>query len=192
MQRSFWTDFIRVRKRPRDIPEEDAALFREAVKDTTPIRQARRVSRGGKAPPPVPVQSLLDGHEAVAESLGGTSGDDSIETGQEASYLRAGLARDVLRTLRRGHWVVQDAVDLHGLNREEAHLSLAEFLGACLRRELRCVRVIHGKGLRSPGREPVLKGKVQQWLLRRDEVLAFCEAPPNQGGSGALLVLLRS
>jgi DNA-nicking Smr family endonuclease len=181
-----------VRKRPRDIPEDDAALFRDAVKDTTPIRQGQRVSPGGKAPPPVPVQSLLDGHDAVAESLDGTSGDDFIETGQEASYLRAGLGRDVLRKLRRGHWAVQDAVDLHGLNREEARLSLAEFLGTCLRRGRRCVRVIHGKGLRSPGREPVLKGKVQLWLLRRDEVLAFCEAPPNQGGSGALLVLLRS
>ena len=69
---------------------------------------------------------------------------------------------------------------------------LAEFLGGCIKRGLRCVRVVHGKGLRSPGREPVLKGKVQQWLVQRDEVLAFCEAPKNQGGSGALLVLLRA
>ena len=69
---------------------------------------------------------------------------------------------------------------------------LAEFLGGCLKRGLRCVRVIHGKGLRSPGREPVLKGKVQRWLAQRDEVLAFCEAPKNQGGSGALLVLLKA
>jgi DNA-nicking Smr family endonuclease len=98
----------------------------------------------------------------------------------------------VLRKLRRGHWVVQDALDLHGLNREEARLSLAQFLGACLKRGLRCVRIVHGKGLRSPGKEPVLKGKVQLWLARREEVLAFCEAPANQGGSGAMLVLLRS
>jgi len=87
---------------------------------------------------------------------------------------------------------VQDVVDLHGLNREQARLSLAEFLGGCLKRGLRCVRVVHGKGLRSPGKEPILKGKVQLWLARREEVLAYCEAPANLGGSGALLVLLGS
>lgn len=182
-----------MRKRPRDISEDEVALFREAVRGATPIRSAPRVLPRGKPPLPVPVQSLLDGHEAVAESLEGPlSQEQSIETGQEPSYLRAGLGRDVLRKLRRGHWVVQDALDLHGLNREEARLSLAQFLGACLKRGLRCVRIVHGKGLRSPGKEPVLKGKVQLWLARREEVLAFCEAPANQGGSGAMLVLLRS
>jgi len=183
-----------MRKRPsKGLPDEEIALFRDAVRGTTPIHPAARVLRRGKPPPPVPVQSLLDGHEAIAESLDAPmSGDPSIETGQEPSYLRAGLGRDVLRKLRRGHWVVQDVVDLHGLNREQARLSLVEFLGGCLRRGLRCVRVVHGKGLRSPGKEPVLKGKVQLWLARREEVLAFCEAPASQGGSGALLVLLRS
>ena len=178
---------------PREIPEAEAALFREAVRDTTPLRPAARVHRGVKVPPPVPVQSLLDGHETVAESLSGpVSGEHSTETGEEPSYLRPGLGRDVLRKLRRGHWVVQDAVDLHGFNREQARQCLGDFLGKCLKRGLRCVRIVHGKGLRSPGREPVLRGKVQLWLLKRDEVLAYCEAPRNQGGSGALLVLLRS
>jgi DNA-nicking Smr family endonuclease len=182
-----------VRKRARDVSEDEVALFREAVRGATPIRPAPRVLRRGKPPPPVPVQSLLDGHDAVAESLDGPlSQEQSIETGQEPSYLRAGLGRDVLRKLKRGQWVVQDVLDLHGLNREEARLSLAQFLGGCLRRGLRCIRIVHGKGLRSPGKEPVLKGKVQLWLARREEVLAFCEAPANQGGSGALLVLLRS
>lgn len=182
-----------MRKRLREIPEEETALFREAVRGTTPIRPASRVHRRDKAPPPVPVQSLLDGHGAFAESLNGAlSEEQSVEAGQEASYLRAGLGREVLRKLRRGHWVVQDVVDLHGLNRHEARLSLAEFLAGCLRRGFRCVRIVHGKGLRSPGREPVLKGKVRLWLLKREEVLAFCEAPRTHGGSGALLVLLRS
>ena len=183
-----------MRKRPiKEVAEDDIALFREAVRDTTPIRHASRVVPRGGVPPPVPVQSLLDGHEAIAESLDGPLSDEQlVDTGQEPSYLRPGLGRDVLRKLRRGHWVVQDIVDLHGLNREEAKLSLAEFLGRCLKRGLRCVRVVHGKGLRSPGKEPVLKGKVQLWLARREDVLAYCEAPANQGGSGALLVLLRS
>jgi DNA-nicking Smr family endonuclease len=183
-----------VRKRPsKALPDEEIALFREAVRDATPIRHAGRVLPKGKTVPPVPVQSLLDGHQAVAESLDGPlSEEQSLESGQEPSHLRAGLSRDVLRKLRRGRWVVQDVVDLHGLNREEARLLLSEFLAGCLRRGLRCIRVVHGKGLRSPGKEPVLKGKVQLWLARREEVLAFCEAPASQGGSGALLVLLRS
>jgi DNA-nicking Smr family endonuclease len=183
-----------MRKQPsKGLAEEEIALFRDAVRDTTPIRPPARVRPEGKSPPPVPVQALLDGHEAVAESLEGpVSEEQSIETGLEPSYLRNGLGRDVLRKLRRGHWVVQDVLDLHGFNREEARMSLAEFLGRCLKRGLRCVRVVHGKGLRSPGKEPILKGKVQLWLSRREEVLAYCEAPANQGGSGALLVLLRS
>ena len=172
--------------------EDEAALFREAVRDATPLESSVRVSPG-TPPPPVPVQSLLDGHEALAESLAGPlSPDQSIETGEELFYLRAGLGREVLRKLRRGHWVVQEVVDLHGLNRTGARALLAEFLVGCLKRGLRCVRVVHGKGLRSPNREPVLKGKVQQWLVQRNEVLAFCQAPKNQGGSGALLVLLKA
>lgn len=183
-----------MRKRPtRELDEDAAALFREAVRDTTPIRTPARVFPGSKAPPPVPVQSLLDGHEAVAESLSGALPDEpSAETGQETSFLRAGIGREVLRKLKRGHWVVQEVIDLHGLNREDARVSLVEFLGTCRKRGLRCIRVVHGKGLRSPRKEPVLKGKVQVWLLKCDEVLAYCEAPANQGGSGATLVLLKS
>ena len=173
-------------------PENEAALFRDAVRDATPLESPARV-RPKNQPPPVPVQSLLDGHDALAESLAGPlSPEQSIETGEELFYLRVGLGRDVLRKLRRGHWVAQDVVDLHGLNRAGARSSLAEFLGGCLKRGLCCVRVVHGKGLRSPNREPVLKGKVQQWLVQRNEVLAFCQAPKDQGGSGALLVLLKA
>ena len=175
------------------LPEEEAALFRDAVRDATPLKSSSRTRLKANSPPPIPVQSLLDVHDALAESLSGPlSLDQSVETGEELFFLREGLGRDVLRKLRRGHWVVQDFVDLHGLNREQARSLLAEFLGACLKQGLRCVRVIHGKGLRSSKREPVLKGKVQQWLAQRDEVLAFCQAPSNEGGSGALLVLLRA
>jgi DNA-nicking Smr family endonuclease len=181
-------------RRPiKNLQEDETALFREAVRGATPIQPEARIWRRGKSPPPVPVQSLLDVHDALAESLTGPqSWEHASETGEEPFYLRTGLGHDVLRKLRRGHWVVQDAVDLHGLNRQEARPLLGEFLGSCMRRGLRCVRVIHGKGLRSPRREPVLKGKVLGWLLKRDEVLAFCEAPKNQGGSGAVLVLLKA
>jgi DNA-nicking Smr family endonuclease len=176
---------VSVKKGP---PEDDAALFREAVRGATPLELTSRKPLQTDSPPPIPVQSLLDVHDTLTESLNAV--DPLAETGEELLFVRNGLGREVLRKLRRGHWIVQDCLDLHGLNREEARSRLVEFLGACLKRGLRCVRVIHGKGLRSPGREPVLKGKVQRWLAQRDEVLAFCQAPASEGGSGALLVLL--
>ena len=98
----------------------------------------------------------------------------------------------MLRKLRRGHWVLQDELDLHGMNRVQAAHAVAEFLRHCRARHFRCVRIVHGKGLRSHNREPVLKGKLTKWLAQRDEVLAFCQAPAADGGSGALFVLLKS
>ena len=179
--------------REAGLPDEDAALFRDAVRGATPLQSAGRSWPRADQPPPVPVQSLLDGHDALAESVTRPlPWDPSVQTGEEPFFLRHGLNQDLLRKLRRGHWVAQDMVDLHGLDRIQARTRLAEFLGGCLRRGLRCVRVVHGKGLRSPGHEPVLKGMVLQWLARRDEVLAFCQAPGNQGGGGALLLLLKA
>jgi DNA-nicking Smr family endonuclease len=67
---------------------------------------------------------------------------------------------------------------------------VAEFVRCCSVRRARCVRIVHGKGLGSPDREPVLKRRMRDWLSRRDEVLAFCQAPAAQGGAGAVLVLL--
>src|SRR2546425_427469 len=157
----------------KSLPEDAAALFREAVRDATPLRSPARV-RPEAGSLPLPVQSLLDVHDTLAESLTGPiSLDQSIETGEELFYLRDGLGRNVLHKLRRGHWVVQGAVDLHGANRDEARSLLAEFLGDCLKRGLRCVRVIHGKGLRSPKPEPGPKGKVRQWPPPSHEVVAL-------------------
>ncbi len=171
--------------------DEDRKLFREAVRGVQPLNRPARVPKPSKSHPPVPVQSLLDDREVLRESTEGLrSIEDALESGNEDSFLRPGLSRDVLKKLRRGHWVVEDEVDLHGLKVHEAREHIAIFLANCSRRGRRCVRVVHGKGLRSPGREPVLKGKVRLWLARRAEVLAYCQAPSNQGGSGALLVLL--
>ena len=183
-------------KRPRDVrvTDEDRTLFHEAVRGAVPLPPSNRQNRSERRTmPPVPVQSLLDEHDALAESTTGRLDPDAaLETGEEASYLQRGVSRQALRRLRRGHWVVQAELDLHGMRQPEAHLALAEFLASCLRRNHRCVRVVHGKGLGSVNREPVLKGKVRGWLARRSEVLAFCQAPATQGGGGALLVLLRA
>jgi DNA-nicking Smr family endonuclease len=179
-------------KRPEEHGDDELALFREAVRGATRLDVPERAPAAGAAPPPVPVQSLLDVHGALAESASGPiPWDESMETGEELAYLRRGLGSDVLKKLRRGHWVTQDQLDLHGLTRGQAQPLVSEFLSRSVKRGLRCVRIIHGKGLRSPGREPVLKAKIRVWLARRDEVLAFCQAPASEGGSGALLVLLK-
>ncbi len=176
---------------PISLPKSDIELFRRAVRDATPLKPPARVP-AREQPPAVPVQSLLDAHQTLSESLQGPiPWEQSMETGEELVFLRQGLARDTLRKLRRGHWTIQGEIDLHGLNRDQARVCLVEFLKSCVRRKLRCLRVVHGKGLRSPRREPVLKAKVHQWLAQRDEVLAFCQAPASAGGAGALLLLLK-
>jgi DNA-nicking Smr family endonuclease len=115
-----------------------------------------------------------------------------LDTDHELSYARAGIGPDTLRKLRRGHWVIQGQLDLHGMRREEAREALAEFLRNAVKRGLRCVRIIHGKGLGSVNKEPVLKSKVRSWLVQKEEVIAFCQARAADGGAGALVVLLKA
>jgi DNA-nicking Smr family endonuclease len=107
------------------------------------------------------------------------------------SWRRPDLPQDVVTRLRRGQWAVQAQIDLHGLRRDEARERLAAFVRQALQQGRRCVRVVHGKGHGSPGREPVLKAKVQRWLAQRSEVIAFAQATAAQGGAGALIVLLQ-
>ena len=170
--------------------------FASAVADVKPMAPPNRA-----APTRPPVAAIARHHLADEEDalLASKYGDDPApqawDIGQELegeqTYLRPGLGPDVLSKLRRGHWSVQANVDLHGQISAEAHDTLADFLAGACQLQLRCVRVIHGKGLRSPGGEPVLKGKVRRWLAQWDDVLAYVEAPPHDGGSGAVLVLLR-
>ncbi|HVB48778.1 MAG TPA: Smr/MutS family protein [Burkholderiales bacterium] len=172
----------------------DDAEFRKAVAGVQPLTVARRVTQR-KSPPPAPVarQTERDVQAVLAESLAGPfTVDDEFDSGEELSFLREGLPRQVLRRLRRGDWVVQDSLDLHGMDRVQAALAVAAFLRDCCAHGLRCVRIVHGKGLGSKNRRPVLKGKLHKWLTPRDEVLAYCQSPDTDGGSGAVLVLLRA
>jgi DNA-nicking Smr family endonuclease len=166
--------------------EED---FRDGVE---PLPAPRRVARPRPRPAPLPRETWRDERAALAESLGPISPDDALESGAELAFLRPGLAPQLLRRLRRGHWVVEASLDLHGMNRSEAAAAVREFLRACRARRLGCVRIVHGRGLGSRNREPVLKAKVYHWLKLRDEVLAFSQAPAAHGGSGAVLVLLKT
>jgi len=130
--------------------------------------------------------------KALAETLSDEIDiERRLEHDEALSFRRPGISQEALAKLRRGHWVVQAALDLHGLRRDEARDAVGRFLPQAVRDGLRCVRIIHGKGLGSIDRKPVLKDKVLRWLVQREEVIAFCEAPPHTGGSGALLVLLR-
>jgi len=147
-------------------------------------------------PEPVARNTLADERDVLEEAkYGEQPAPQTWEAGQEfeheQTYVRKGIGRDVAGKLRRGHWAVQAELDLHGMNTEEAHDALADFVSGARDRGMRCVRVIHGKGLTSPHREPVLKGKVRNWLAHWDDVLAYAEAPQHAGGGGAVLVLLR-
>ena len=179
---------------PAVLPDDpDAAAFVVAMNGVQPLPATDRVVLGKPLPAPRPQQFAADERAALHESLHGPIGlQDRLEGGDEPNYLRDGLANTVLRDLRRGRWVTQDEVDLHGLNRDEARHLLAGFLADCLLHGRRCVRVIHGKGHGSPQKLSILRQLVRGWLAQRQEVLAYCQAKPQDGGEGALLVLLRS
>ena len=147
-----------------------------------------------KSPPrPIPAQRLRDDREVLNESLSDQDAwEAGLEAGDELNFLRPGLASTTLRKLRRGYWLIQRELDLHGLTVAEARPALVSFLNDCLRDGARCVRIIHGKGLGSKNGEPVLKRKVASWLMQRDEILAFCQARRTEGGGGAAVVLLKS
>jgi len=175
-------------------PDVDIA---HAFADVKPLSTPNRARRSVPRPSTTPAQRLADEADALSASKFGSERIDAHwEIGQEQeahqTFLRRGLGSDVLVKLRRGHWVIQGEIDLHGATRDEAHDALADFLDHARAHGWRCVRVIHGKGLSSPNREPVLKGKVRRWLAQWDDVLAYCEAQPHGGGSGAVLVLLKS
>ena len=170
----------------------DAADFIDAMEGVVPLARALRVEHPRPRPAPLPLQRMRDEQSALRESLRTNAHPEAgIATGEELIYVRPGVPRNVLRNLRGGHWVIREDLDLHGLTSPEARIATASFLAACVQRGVRCIRIVHGKGLRSRNREPVLKRKLGHWLMQRDEVLAFCEARPSDGGSGAVVVLLR-
>jgi len=161
----------------------DDRLFADAV---GPVRALHR-----QRPEPQPRQREADERQAMREALSDEVDVESLLlTDDGLSFRRPGIGPDVPARLRRGQWALQAEIDLHGLTREAAREALVAFVREAHRRGQRCVRVVHGKGHGSPGRQPVLKEKVQRWLAQRSEVIAFVQASGAQGGAGALLVLL--
>jgi DNA-nicking Smr family endonuclease len=179
---------------PADADLRDpAALFRTVVGDAQPVGDRNRAELERVPPLPAPIKREADERAALHESLAAPlTFEDRLDMGEEAAFLRPGLPRRVLTDLRRGRWVLQGQIDLHGLTRDEARAALAHFLHDALAQGKRCIRVIHGKGHGSPGKVSILKQLSRGWLAQREEILCFCQAGPNDGGGGALLVLLRA
>jgi len=171
----------------------DADLFRRSVGNVAPLAATDKLVAVPPRPLPIAHQHLADEQAALRESLSDEfSVETLLDTDEALSFARNGIGPDIVRKLRRGHWVIQSQLDLHGLRTDEAREALAQFLRKAVKRGLRCVRVIHGKGLGSVNKEPVLKNKVRNWLAQKDEVIAFCQARAADGGAGALVVLLKA
>ena len=167
-------------------------LFARSVGKVVPLRAPAQLPPQPPRPRPEPRQRERDEAAALREALSDEFDVDSLlETDDELSFRRRGIGPEVVRKLRRGVWAIQAQLDLHGLRRDDAREQLGEFLRLAVRDGLRCVRVVHGKGHGSPGREPVLKARVKRWLVQKQEVIAFTQARPMDGGNGALVVLLR-
>ena len=167
-------------------------LFAATVGQVVPLRRTVAPLPLRPRPPALPQQRARDEAAVLAESISDEFDVESLlETDDMLSFRRRDIGPEVVRKLRRGVWALQGELDLHGLRRDEARERVAAFLRDAARNGLRCVRIVHGKGNGSPGREPVLKAKVRSWLVQRAEVLAFAQARASEGGHGALVVLLR-
>lgn len=178
-------------KPPVQLDDNDPQLFREAVKDVRPL-VAAPFHIFKVRPKPTPQQFIRDEQQALIDSLS----DHYIpnyerETGEEMLYLRDGQSKELLRKLRRGKWIIQAHIDLHGMFSDEARSYVSSFISDCKKRGIRCIRIVHGKGLGSRNKEPILKNKLRGWLMQKDEVLAYAEAKRQDGGSGAVIVLLK-
>jgi len=179
-------------KKSPPLNNEELSLFRAAVSDVTPI-VTTRVHHEPELPPAIPRQRQLDEAAALHESLHGEPLVDLyLEGGDEAAWSRNGIQRGILRDLRRGRWTIEAHLDLHGYTRDEARAAVNEFIHECKTLGRQCVRIVHGKGLGSPGREPVLKKFTHGWLTQKKEVIAFCQARTSDGGAGAVLVLIQT
>ncbi len=183
-------------KAARELAEKQAQaeqqLFKRAVGAVKPLNHEPRVPLAPAPAKPVALQQQIDNDNVLRESLSDDFDVSTLlDTDDELSFRRPGIGTDVTQKLRKGHWSLQGQIDLHGMRSDEAREALGQFIRDATKRGWRCVRVVHGKGLGSPGKTPVLKGKVLRWLVQKIEVMAFVQAKASEGGAGALVVLLR-
>ena len=171
--------------------QDETELFRRSVGDVTPVRQDR-IHPSPDKPEPIAAQRLADEAAVIQEMAEGFFDTEAAETGEELLYKTPGIQDKVFRKLRRGQFAVSAELDLHGYTVEHAKNCLSDFLRQCVKSNQRCVRVIHGKGLRSRQGRPTIKSRIGKWLQQRQEVLAYCSARQVDGGTGAIYVLLKN
>jgi DNA-nicking Smr family endonuclease len=166
-------------------------LFANAAGSVQPLPDKRRAHLKPAPPEAIPRQQLRDNQAVLVEAISDEFDVSTLlEVDDTLSYRQSGIGTDVTRKLRRGNWSIQAQLDLHGLRSDEARERLVAFIRESSKNGVRCVRIVHGKGLGSPGKAPVLKNKVHSWLVQKKEVLAFVQAKPADGGAGAVVVLL--
>lgn len=170
--------------------EDAKRLFAQAVAGVRKLPQDRAAPFRPRLRP-IPHQSIRDGRAVLAEMLTFKADQIDVTTGDELLFRRNGISKETVRRMKQGQIAIEGELDLHGLTVEQARRAFASFLHTAHQEGRRCVRLIHGKGLRSEARLPVLKGCVNGWLQQRDEVLAFCSARPEDGGTGAVYILLK-
>ena len=169
----------------------DKDLFVRAAGIVKPLPDKRKVHHKVEPKIPLAMQYQKDEKAVLKEAISDEFDVSTLlETDEHLSFRRPGIGPDVTRKLRRGDWSIQRQIDLHGLRRDDAREALSIFIREAHKQGVRCVRVVHGKGLGSPGKAPVLKSRVHSWLVQKNEVLAFVQAKPADGGAGALVVLL--
>jgi DNA-nicking Smr family endonuclease len=172
------------------ISPADSDLFRRTVGPVKCLR-LNRVPIGRPPPAPVPKQTYLETQQVIQEMLFAPYDSAEIETGEELLFVQSSLSNGLLRKLRRGQFALEAQLDLHGMTVPVAKEALSKFLRECRNTRRRCVLIIHGKGNGSLQKQPVLKGKLNIWLQRCGNVLAFCSARPMDGGTGAVYVLIK-
>jgi DNA-nicking Smr family endonuclease len=171
--------------------EAEVNLFIRAAGTVQPLPDKRTALLKKERKTPTALQYQRDEKAVLKEALSDEFDVSTLlETDEHLSFRRPGIGPDVTHKLRRGDWSIQRQLDLHGMRRDDAREALGHFIRQAHKHGIRCVRVVHGKGLGSPGKAPVLKSRVHSWLVQKNEVLAFVQAKPADGGGGALVVLL--
>ena len=171
----------------------DDDLFKKEIGEVKPIKRKDKVDTYSQIPKPKPVAKkfLEDEKKVLTDSI--SDNFESIDyflARDELFYIKTNHSPDIVKKLRNGNWIVEESIDLHGLTSDEAKVALVEFISYCKQRGIRCIRIIHGKGYNSKNKEPVLKNKVKKWLIQKQEVICFVQAPNHDGGGGALITLL--
>jgi len=174
------------------LSDDDPDLFRRAMSGAKPLRTDERVARPQNKPKPKARFTRADEKEALSQSMQADIDTMERSNAESMRFCRDSVGRRTMRKLARGRFSVQAEIDLHGMTVAEARPRLTDFIDHCARQGLLCVRVVHGKGLGSGHRGPVLKNSVNAWLRKWDTVLAFTSARQVDGGTGAVYVLLQN